>query len=51
VLPDPKQHTAEEWPAVVDRMLGYMTVQNNQVLNEQQTEKILEYLKKNANNS
>ena len=51
VLPDPKQHIAEEWPTVVDRMLGYMTVQNKQVPNEQQTEKIIEYLKKNANKS
>ena len=51
VLPDPIQHTAEEWPAVVDRMSGYMAVQNKQVPNEQQTEKIVEYLKKNANKS
>lgn len=51
VLPDPIQHTAEEWPTVVDRMLGYMTVQNKLVPNKQQTEKIVEYLKKNSNKS
>ena len=49
VLPDPKQHIAEVWPTVVDRMLDYMTVQNKQMPSEQQIEMIVEYLKINAN--
>ena len=51
VLPDPMQHSAEGWPAVIDRMLGYMTVQSKQIPNEQQVEKIVEYLKSNAKKS
>ena len=48
VLPDPMQHTAKEWPTVIDRMLGYMAMQNKQAPNEQQAKKIVEYLKSNA---
>ncbi|MDW3094694.1 MAG: hypothetical protein R8G33_03375 [Gammaproteobacteria bacterium] len=51
VLPDPGQHTAAEWPSVVERMLGYMNVQNKQAPNEEQTQMIVEYLQNSTDKS
>ncbi len=47
-LPDPKLHTAEEWPAVVERMRVNMKIMDKPVITDQEKEKIITYLEKNA---
>ncbi len=51
VLPDPKQHTADEWPTVVDRMFDHMTALSKEQPGEQETKMILEFLKENSSDS
>lgn len=51
VLPDPSQHTAIQWPSVVERMLGYMNVQNKEVPSEQDSQMIIEYLQSSTDKS
>lgn len=51
VLPEPKQHTASEWPNVVGRMLGHIAVRNMSTPDIQQVEQIVEYLQNNSDNS
>ena len=43
-LPDPKQHTAEEWPQVVQRMLRSMTVMKYRPPDEAELKAIEDYL-------
>ncbi|HFD86387.1 MAG TPA: hypothetical protein ENJ35_01790 [Gammaproteobacteria bacterium] len=47
-LPDPKQHTIEEWSAVVQRMKQNMRLMGKSVPDEETIESILEYLQKHA---
>lgn len=47
-LPDPKQHTADEWPAVVQRMTQNMESMGKSALDREALETILGYLQKHA---
>jgi hypothetical protein len=47
-LPEPKQHTANEWPNVVGRMLGHITARNKPTPENQKVEQIIEYLQKHS---
>ena len=47
-LPDPAQHTAGEWPAVVARMQGNMTVMGKPVPNEATIREIVGFLQLHA---
>lgn len=47
-LPDPKQHTPSEWPAVVERMRSNMLAMGKRVITEQEREEIVDYLAKHA---
>ena len=47
-LPDPKQHTIEEWPAVVQRMKQNMRLMGKSVPDEETIESILEFIQKHA---
>ncbi|VAW87161.1 hypothetical protein MNBD_GAMMA17-408 [hydrothermal vent metagenome] len=48
VLPDPKQHTVDEWPAVVQRMKQNMTIMGKFVPDDKAVEMILGFLQKHA---
>ncbi len=50
-LPDPQQHTSEEWPAVVVRMTQNMVTQGKTVPNEATMEEIVAFLQRNAKTS
>lgn len=47
-LPDPGQHTAKEWPAVVERMKGYMSAMGKPVPGDREMQQIIDFLRKNA---
>jgi cytochrome c2 len=47
-LPDPRQHTAQEWPAVVGRMRGNMTTMGKIVPDETTTEEIIDFLRRHG---
>ncbi len=47
-LPDPKRHTAREWPAVIVRMQRHMTNRGVPPPPDEVLEEILEYLQHNA---
>lgn len=47
-LPDPKQHTKDEWPGVVDRMTRNMDVMRKPVPNREILGTIVAYLQKHA---
>jgi cytochrome c5 len=47
-LPDPKQHTAEEWPAVVARMRQNMEKLGVAPISDAQADRIVEYLERQA---
>ncbi len=47
-LPDPKQHTSDEWPAVIQRMTRNMASMGKPVPNQEALETILSYLQKHA---
>jgi mono/diheme cytochrome c family protein len=47
-LPDPKQHTAQEWPAVVDRMKRNMVAMGKPVPNETTIEEIVAFLQQHG---
>lgn len=47
-LPDPSQHTAEEWPAVVKRMRGHMQRMEVQEVSDAEAERIVRYLQRAA---
>jgi hypothetical protein len=50
-LPDPQQHTAEEWPVVVERMKQNMVTQGKAVPNEATIEEIVGFLQRHAKRS
>jgi hypothetical protein len=47
-LPDPRQHTREEWPAVVERMRRHMRDLNVGDISDGDAQQILGYLQQNA---
>lgn len=47
-LPDPKLHTAAEWPGVVERMRKNMEVMGKPVITDQERDGIVGYLRMNA---
>lgn len=47
-LPDPKQHTASEWPAVVERMRKNMEVMGKPVILDKQRNEIVSYLSRHS---
>lgn len=47
-VPSPMQHTADQWPLVVDRMKRYMYLRGMSMPDTQQTAALLEYLKAGA---
>jgi hypothetical protein len=47
-LPDPKQHTAHEWPAVVVRMKKNMSIMGKDVPVETKTKEIIGFLQRHA---
>ncbi len=48
VLPDPQQHTAEKWPAVVERMMQNLVNEGRDVPNEATVEEIVRFLQRYA---
>jgi cytochrome c5 len=50
-IPDPQQHTAEEWPAVVERRKQNMVTQGKAVPNEATIEEIVGFLQRHAKRS
>ena len=48
-LPDPQQHTAEDWPAVVARMQQNMLTMGKPVPDEKTLGEIIGFLQRNAN--
>jgi cytochrome c2 len=47
-LPDPGQHSSWEWPAVVERMKGYITAMGKVVPNESELTAITGFLQRHA---
>jgi cytochrome c5 len=47
-LPDPKLHTAAEWPGVVERMRKNMEIMGKPVMTDQEREGIVGYLNQHA---
>lgn len=47
-LPDPRQHTAQEWPAVVERMRGNMAVMGKIVPDKTTTADIIDFLRRHG---
>jgi cytochrome c5 len=47
-LPDPAQHTAAQWPQVVERMRGNMRKMNVSGVDDAQASEIISYLTRNA---
>lgn len=47
-LPDPSQHTAGEWPAVVRRMRGHMERMEVEGITDAEAERIVRYLQRAA---
>ena len=45
-LPDPDQHTPEEWPAVVERMRGHMERMEVEGISDAEAEQIVRYLQR-----
>lgn len=43
-LPDPGRHTAKEWPAIVEKMRGYIQIMNKKVVTENEEKEIVSYL-------
>lgn len=47
-LPDPKQHTAQEWPSVVARMRDHMTAMGKILPDETTTDEIVDFLQRHS---
>jgi len=47
-LPDPRQHTGQEWPGVVDRMRGHEAAMGKVVPDQTTTAEIIEFLGRHA---
>jgi cytochrome c2 len=50
-LPDPKNHPAAEWPAVVERMQKHLVRTNKKVMTQEEEKRIEAYLEANAGKS
>ncbi len=50
VLPEPKQHTSEEWPAVIGRMLSHMSSQDKEIPESDQIQDLIQYLQRHSRN-
>ena len=48
VLPEPKQHTADEWPVVIDRMLTHIATSKKPMPEKNEIEKITKFLQKHS---
>ena len=48
VLPDPKQHTADEWPGVVERMAQNMKTMGKPLPDWTTLETVVEFLQRHA---
>ena len=46
--PDPKQHTADEWPVVVQRMMHNMKVMRKQIPDQKHMAMVTEFLQRHA---
>jgi mono/diheme cytochrome c family protein len=44
-LPDPKLHTAEEWPRVVERMQKNMEIMGKPVITNRERDEVISYLR------
>lgn len=51
VLPDPKQHAANEWPTVINRMLNHIATGNKLMPEKQEVEQITKFLQKHSDKS
>ncbi len=47
-LPDPERHTVKEWPAIVEKMRGYMQVMDKKVITKEEEKEIVGFLERNA---
>ncbi len=47
-LPDPKLHTAGEWPKIVERMQANMRTMGKKVITENEKKEIVSYLAQSA---
>jgi mono/diheme cytochrome c family protein len=47
-LPDPGRHTVKEWPAIVEKMRGYMQSMDKKVVTENEGKEIASYLSRYA---
>ncbi len=47
-IPDPKLHTADEWPIIVERMSGHMQSRGKIAITAQEKKEIVSYLKGHA---
>jgi cytochrome c5 len=47
-LPDPKAHTAQEWPSIVDRMQAHMAAMGRTAISENEKKDIVNFLTRNA---
>ncbi len=47
-LPDPGRYTAKEWPAIVEKMRGYMRVTDKKVITKDEEKEVEGYLERNA---
>lgn len=47
-LPDPRQHSAQEWPAVVERMRGHEAAMGKIVPDKTTTAEIIDFLRQHA---
>jgi mono/diheme cytochrome c family protein len=47
-LPDPGRHTAKEWPAIMEKMRGYMQSMDRKVITENEEKEIVNYLSRYA---
>ncbi len=48
VLPDPKQHTSQEWPAVVVRMQKNMSIMKKTIPDDAMLSNIIDFLQANG---
>ena len=47
-LPTPDQHTALEWPAVINRMVGYMQANGKSMPDDKEREELINFYRKRA---
>jgi cytochrome c2 len=47
-LPDPKLHTSDEWPMIIERMRGHMNSIGKGEITDQENKEIISYLENHA---